>query len=138
MSDLKTQENDGDVLAYLEGVPKRLDDSRVLLEMMERLSGCPPKMWGDALVGFGAYEYTNTTGKPARWMLTGFAPRKAQMSIYVMNGFSRYAEQLERLGKHKHSVSCLYVTRLANIDLGVLEEILTDSLAQMRETYGAS
>ncbi len=137
MSELKTQENDGDVTAFLEGIEHigRREDALVLRGVMERVSGCPARMWGDAIVGFDRYEYKQRNGTPGAWPMTGFSPRKANLVVYVMPGVAKYGPQLDRLGPHKHSVSCLYLGRLEKIDMTVLEELIAVSLADMRANY---
>ncbi|GGY50541.1 DUF1801 domain-containing protein [Parvularcula lutaonensis] len=138
MAELKTRENDADVDAFLASVEDEVKraDSIVLKEMMERITGAPAKMWGSSIVGFDSYEYTNTTGKPQRWMLTGFSPRKANLSVYIMNGFDRYKDELAALGKHKTAKSCLYIKRLSDVDLAALEDLVAKSVKRMREVYG--
>ncbi len=102
---------------------------------MGRATGFDPRIWGDSMVGYGQYRYKYKSGHSGEYFLTGFSPRKSAMSIYVMPGFKQYEKQLALLGKHGHSVSCLYVTRLANIDLGVLENIVADSVSRMKKLY---
>ena len=139
MSGLKTRENDGDVHAFIEGVENktRQADARVVLDMMTRITGEPPRMWGDSIVGFGSYEYTYDSGRSGRWFLTGFSPRKAALTVYIMPGFKRYPDLIGKLGKVRTSVSCLYVTRLANLDLDVLEALVAKSVDDMRRMYDA-
>ena len=137
MSDMKTIENDGDVEAFLDCVEnkRRAADARTVSEMMARITGCPPKMWGDSIIGFDRYDYKRKDGSEHSFMITGLSPRKAALTIYIMSGFSAYEDQLARLGKAKHSSSCLYITRLENIDMDALEEMITDSVRVMRERY---
>lgn len=137
MSDMKTVAHDGDVDGFLNCVenPKRAADARIVSKMMERITGCPPKMWGPSIIGFDRYNYKRKDGSDHQFMITGLSPRKANLTIYIMPGFSAYDDQLARLGKCKTSVSCLYITRLENIDLDVLEEIITDSVEVMRKRY---
>ncbi|MDE2911925.1 MAG: DUF1801 domain-containing protein [Paracoccaceae bacterium] len=134
---LKTAENDGDVAAYLDSVenPRRRDEAWTVLRMMEAVTGETPRMWGDSIVGFGRYRYRRSDRSEHDWMLTGFAPRKSAMTIYIMPGFSAYGDLLERLGRHRHSVSCLYVTRLGSIDFDILTELVRRSVADMRQRY---
>ncbi|MBL4890724.1 MAG: DUF1801 domain-containing protein [Rhizobiaceae bacterium] len=87
------------------------------------------------MIGFGQYHYKYASGREGDYFLTGFSPRKNSMSIYIIPGFKSYGKLLEKLGKHKHSVSCLYVTRLENIDLDVLGEMVRQSIADMKEIY---
>jgi len=134
---MKTVETKNDVQSFLECVEnkRRAADAGTIVAMMERITGCPPRMWGDSIIGFDRYSYKRKDGSEHSFMITGVSPRKAALTIYVMPGFSAYEDQLARLGKAKHSSSCLYVTRLENIDLAALEEIITDSVAVMREKY---
>lgn len=134
---MKTTQNDGDVGAFLAGLEnrRRAQQAETIAAMMERITGDPPRMWGDSIIGFGSYAYRRKDGSPHQFFLTGVSPRKQALTIYIMPGFSAYGDQLARLGKAKHSSSCLYVTRLENIDLDVLEEIVTDSVSVMRARY---
>lgn len=137
MSGNKTTENDADVDAFLNCVEnrKRADDARVIAKMMARVTGAPARMWGDSIIGFGRYSYRRKDGSEHKFMLTGLSPRKSALTIYVMPGFERYADLLARLGRHRHSRSCLYITRLENIDLAVLEQIIAGSVRVMRDRY---
>ena len=137
MAENKTKSTDTDVQAFVAAIEneRRREDSLVLLDLMGRATGFDPRIWGDSMVGYGQYRYKYKSGHGGEHFLTGFSPRKSAMSIYVMPGFKQYEKQLALLGKHKHSVSCLYVTRLANIDLGVLENIATDSVSRMKKLY---
>lgn len=139
MAQNKTSQNDADVGAYIASVDdeKKRADSHALIEMMERVSGEPAKMWGGSIIGFGSYHYKYESGREGDSLLTGFAPRKQQISVYIMPGFEPYGEQLERLGKHKIAKSCLYIKRLSDIDTDVLEEIVSDSVQRMRKMYPA-
>ena len=134
MYEVKTKPNDQDVEVFLNQVEHktRRQDSFVLLKMMSAITEQKPVMWGDSIVGFGEYDYTNRSGFVGKWFYLGFSPRKQNMSLYIMNGFAQYDEILSRLGKHKHSVSCLYVSSLANIELQVLEELFRTSLQDMQ------
>ena len=134
MSELKTQENDGDVDAFLAGVTheRRREDARAVCAMMARISGMPPRMWGDSIIGFDAYEYTYASGRSGRWPMLGLSPRKASLTVYIMPGFDGFADELAELGPHKTSVSCLYLTDLRKIDMAVLERIAARSLDIMR------
>jgi len=123
-----------DYIAQLEH-PKRRRDSYTLIEIMKRLTGEEPKLWGPSIIGFGQYHYKYDSGREGDFMRTGFAPRKANMVIYIMPGYRDYGEQLARMGKHKIGKSCLYLTDLEKIDINVLEEIIADSLKYMREKY---
>lgn len=130
MAAIKTQPNDGDVDAFIESVEneRRRRDARTMLEMMTRLSGTDPRMWGDSIVGFGEYHYTNGSGKRATWMRTGFSPRKQALTLYVMDGFDSYDELLDRLGPHSTGRACLYIKDLEKVDTEALETLISASI----------
>ena len=134
MAQNKTQRNDGDVLAYLESVAnkRRREDSLVMLKLMEEATGEPAAMWGTSIVGFGSYHYRYESGREGDMMLTGFAPRKQALTLYIMGGHERYDELMARLGKHRTGSSCVYINKLADVDLDVLRELVADSVAYMR------
>ena len=138
MSDLKTTPNDASVDAYLDSVENavRRDDSRRVLAMMEKVAGEPPKMWGLSLVGFGSYHFTYASGREGDWPIVAFAPRKQNLALHIMPGFERYGDLLAKLGKHRTGRSCLYVNKLADIDFAVLEELVRESVSDMRRRYG--
>jgi len=133
----KTQENEGDVAAFLENVenPKRRADAQVVLEMMTRITGWPAKMWGAAIIGFGKYHYKYESGREGDFMRVGFSPRKANLVVYILPGYTDYSEILNRIGKYKKGKSCLYINKLADIDMAVLEELVVAGLADMAEKY---
>lgn len=136
---MKTSENDQNVFEFLSSVEnkRRADDTRIVVEMMERITGCPPKMWSDSIIGFERYTYKRKDGSQHSFMITGVSPRKTALTVYIMPGFSGFADQLARLGKYRNSVSCLYISRLENIDIDVLEDLIARSVAEMRERYKA-
>ncbi len=137
MAELKTKPNEGDVAAFLAGVadPAKRRDCETVLEIMREATGSEPKMWGPSIVGFGSYRYTYESGREGDWMLTGFSPRKQNLTLYIMPGFGRYPELMAKLGKHKTGKSCLYLGRLADVDLDVLTELVRESVAYMRRKY---
>lgn len=139
MSEMKTQPTGASVDAFLASVENagRREDAATVLDMMNRVTGAAPIMWGDSLIGYGNYEYARADGSRHRFFLTGFSPRKANMVVYAMTGLKNHSDLLERLGPHRHSVSCLYIGRLKNIDLGVLEQIVASDLAAMKRLYPA-
>ena len=135
MAAVKTQRNTADVRAYLDSVAHktRREDAFVLLDLMRQVTGEPAEMWGGSIVGFGSYRYKYDSGREGEWMLTGFAPRKASMTLYIMPGFDDYDGLLSRLGKHKIGKSCLYINKLADVDLAVLRQLIAESMDAMRE-----
>lgn len=123
-----------DFIAAVEH-PQRRADAATLSALFEEISGQPPVLWGTSIIGFGRYHYRYDSGHEGDGARLGFSPRKANMVIYIHAGFDDYAPLLARLGKHKTSVSCLYVNRLSDIDLDVLRELATRSWAWMQERY---
>ena len=138
MAELKTMQNGADVDAYLAGVenPRRREDAKRLLVLMRKVTGNPPKMWGTSIVGFGSYHYRYASGRKGDWPVVGFAPRKQNLALYVMPGFADYGAMLARLGKHRTGRSCLYVNKLDDVDLQVLEALIRESVAEMQRRYG--
>lgn len=134
MAELKTKVNDASVEDFLNSVTheKRREDSFKVLELMQRVTGEPPKMWGDSIVGFGTYTYKYASGREGEWMVTGFSPRKQALTLYIMAGFERYDELMENLGKYKTGKSCLYVKKLEDVDIAVLEELVKASAEHMK------
>ncbi len=134
----KTQANHNSVLEFLSSVDPqtRKEDAFTLLKIMEELSGEKAIMWGDSIIGFGTYHYKYESGREGDFLRIGFSPRKTALSLYFSSGINRYPTLLEKLGKHKTGKSCLYVKKLADIDLAVLEKIIRASLAYMKEKYG--
>jgi hypothetical protein len=137
MAELKTRPTRKSVEKYLNAVENeiRRQDCLDLLKIMQRITGEKPVLWGDSIVGFGQYHYKQRSGQPGIWPLTGFSPRKQNLTIYIMPGFKNHQKALKKLGKHKHSVSCLYLKKLADIDISALTEIIADSVSVMRERY---
>lgn len=138
MAELKTRPNDGDVDAFLESVddPKRREDCRAVVELMADVTGEPPRMWGDSIIGFGQYHYVYDSGREGDWFLTGVSPRKQSLTVYIMAGFDRYDALMDRLGKHRTGQSCLYINRLEDVDTGTLRELIRSSVAHLRAKYG--
>lgn len=110
-------------------------DSRALLQMMTEITDRPPVMWGSSLIGFGTYHYKYASGREGDFFLTGFSPRKQALTIYIMPGFSEYEEILRNLGKYKTGKSCLYVKKLDDVDQDLLRDLITKSVAYMRDKY---
>ena len=133
MAELKTQKNAKNIEGFLNSVehPTRRQDSFEVLSLMREITGDQGSMWGDSIVGFGDFSYTNTTKNEYQWFKTGFSPRKQSMTLYIMDGFELYDEILSRLGKHKIGKSCLYINKLADVDLVVLRELIKASVAHM-------
>ena len=133
MAELKTKLNDASVLDFINAVEneQRKSDAFLVLEMMKKVQGEEPKMWGGSIVGFGLYSYKYASGREGDWMKIGFSPRKQNMSLYLMCGLEALQSFLPRLGKHKTGKGCLYINKLTDVDLGVLEEMIEDTLKRM-------
>ena len=134
MSELKTRPTALDVDAFIDAVDgdHKRADCRTLARMMTELTGAPGVMWGDSIVGFGEYHYRYASGREGDFFEAGFSPRKRALTIYVMAGFAASDDLLARLGKYTTGKSCLYVKRLADVDLDVLREMLKRSVAFIR------
>lgn len=137
MAQNKTASDEVDPHAFIASVENatRRADAEQLLEVMTRVSGYAPKMWGTSIVGFGRYHYVYESGREGDSMVTGFSPRKANMVVYLMPGYDDLSEQLALLGKHKIGKSCLYLNKLSDIDMGVLEQMIGDSVTKMQANY---
>lgn len=101
---------------------------------MREVTGEEPSMWGTSIVGFGSYRYTYASGREGEWPLTGFSPRKQNLTLYIMSGFDSYADLLADLGKFKTGKSCLYINKLEDVDLDTLRELISQSLKHMEES----
>lgn len=133
----KTQQTIASVDDFIASVadPAQREDARLTIEIMERLSGKPARMWGPSIVGFGSYHYRYESGREGDMCRIGFSPRKGQTVLYLIDGFAGHAELLAQLGKHKTGKACLYIKRLADVDMAVLEQLCSRSLAYMAEKY---
>ncbi len=133
MSALKTQPTDEPVLEFLGRLPNegRRRDCLAVLELMREATGAEPVMWGGSIVGFGRYRYRYESGREGEWPVIGFSPRKNDLTLYILPGFARYGEIMARLGTHKTGKSCLYLKKLADVDLAVLRELIAASVLAM-------
>jgi hypothetical protein len=136
MAELKTQPTDADVHAFIDALPdaRKRQDAAALLALMEEVTGEASQMWGSNIIGLGRYHYKYASGHAAEWFLVGFAPRKQNLTLYIMAGFDQYAPLLAKLGKHSTGKSCLYIKQLADIDLDVLRELIQLSVEHMVQT----
>ena len=110
-------------------------DARAILAMMTRVTSCEPIMWGPSIVGFDQYHYRYESGREGDFFITGFSPRKTALTIYIMPGFDKYEALMSRLGKYKTGRSCLYINKLQDVDMDVLEELVRLSVEFMRARY---
>lgn len=125
-ADLKTKKTDESVSKFIDNIKdeKRRNDCRKVLALMQSAVGAEPKMWGKSVVGFGDYHYKYESGRENDWFMTGFSPRKQNLTLYFMTGVEQYAPLLARLGKHKTGKGCLYIKNLDDIDTSVLSELV--------------
>jgi len=133
----KTKVTDVDPRDFVTAVENktRRADAEVLLDFFARVTGMTAKMWGPSLIGYGSYHYKYESGREGDMLMTGFSPRKANLVFYIMPGYQDLSDQLARLGKHKIGKSCLYVNKLADIDMQVLEEIVRFGMDYLRKNY---
>jgi len=138
MAELKTKLNDGSVVDFINSVieTKKREDSFVIIDLMKKITKAEPQMWGSSIVGFGSQRYKYKNGKELDWFLTGFSPRKQNLTLYINSGFDEYSELLKKLGKHKTSKACLYVKKIEDIDLKVLKKIVTLSVKFIKADSG--
>ncbi len=122
---------------FIAGVEpeRRREDGMALLEFFNKVTGLKPKMWGPSIIGYGRYHYKYESGREGDSLMTGFSPRKSALTMYIMPGYRDMSDKLERLGKHKIGKACLYVNKLADIDMAVLEEIVVEGVTYMRANY---
>ncbi|RJF93688.1 DUF1801 domain-containing protein [Sphingomonas cavernae] len=137
MAEIKTKATIASVAQFLGRVEPetKREDAKQIAAMMQRLSGYEPVMWGPSIVGFGSYHYRYDSGHEGDMARIGFSPRKDALTLYVVDSFDQYADLMARLGKYKTGKCCLYVKKLADIDLAVLEELIIASLACMDRKY---
>ena len=135
MANLKTQPTDADVSAFLDTVEDAVerDDSFVLTRMMKEITSEDPVLWGTSIVGFGKYHYVYPTGWSGDFFHLGFSPRKQSLVLYLMGGMK--PEFLKDLGKHKRGKGCLYIKRLADVDTGVLRQMLRSSFEALKKQF---
>jgi hypothetical protein len=130
VAELKTRPTDADVGAFLESVPdgQRREDAKTVCRLLQEVTGEQPVLWGTSIVGFGSVRLRYASGRELDWPVTGFSPRKAATTVYLMDGFEERSDLLARLGPHSTGKSCLYLKRLADVDLDVLRELVAESV----------
>ncbi len=131
----KTRITDQTVADFLDAIPdeSRRADCKTVAKLMREATKAEPKMWGTSIVGFGTRKYQGASGT-MEWMLIGFSPRKANLTLYIMTGIDCHPDLFKRLGKFKNGKGCLYINRLTDIDLKVLEQIITASVARLTKS----
>jgi len=136
MAELKTKVNKASVDKFLKSIKdeQKREDCYKILDIMKKAAKAEPKMWGTSIVGFGSYHYKYASGREGEWMLTGFSPRKQNLTLYIMSGFDEYDGLLKKLGKHATGKSCLYIKRLEDVDTKVLKELVAKSVKYMKKS----
>lgn len=140
MAELKTKQHDGDVISFIKdfaNTEQKQEDSLKLIDIMEKLSGHPAKMWGTSMIGFGSYHYkSDRSTQEGDWPLIGFSPRKAAISLYVFSGLPEHESLLEDLGKFKRGKACLYINKLSDINQKSLERLILETIDFLDKRYG--
>ena len=133
-AEVKTKVNEASVEGFLNSVAdeQARKDCFEILKMMKQVTKEEPKMWGASIVGFGSYHYKGASGREGDWFLTGFSPRKQNLTLYLNHGFDVHKDLLKKLGKYKTSMGCLYVKKLDDVDKKVLKELVTESVKRMK------
>lgn len=137
MAENKTKATEASVDAFIDAVPDatRRADARTILDLMTRITGDEPRMWGPSIIGFGSYSYRYDSGHGGEACRIGFSPRKAELVLYVLTGGADQSPLLERLGKHRTGKSCLYIKKLVDVDMAVVEELVHACVAHMDARY---
>ena len=135
MAELKTKPTQASVKEFLNQIPdkERREDCFAVAKMMEEITGEKPKMWGPSIIGFGTYHYKYASGREGDWPVTAFSPRKKDLTLYIMMGFEKYPELMEKLGKHSVSKSCLYIKRLSDIHVPTLKKLIKASVKGLHD-----
>lgn len=140
MSTIKTFVNDASVEGFINSVDGdvKKDDAFTILEMYKEATNEKPKMWGSSMIGFGQYHYKSERSKQeGDWPLAAFSPRKQSLTLYIMPGFNDYSDLLGKLGKHKTSKACLYINKLADVNLDILQQLIQRSYDDAKRTFTA-
>ena len=138
MTENKTKATEASVESYLSAIEDeaRRKDCEALAQLMTKATKQPPKMWGTSIVGFGSYHYKYESGREGDSCLTGFSSRKSDISVYLLASFPRREELLSKLGKYKVGGGCLYIRKLSDVDLKVLEQLVVGSVTERKRHYG--
>ncbi|WP_335871665.1 DUF1801 domain-containing protein [Bacillus sp. 2205SS5-2] len=137
MYELKTKEKDNSVMEFIENVdnPRKREDAYRLLDIFTETTGYQGKMWGPSIIGFGSYHYRYPTGHEGDAPLVGFSPRKAKISLYFATGDTKRDELLNKFGQHTSGKACVYINKVADIEVDVLQELIHQSTSFLREMY---
>lgn len=134
MAEAKTKPTKQSVTEFLNKIPdaERREDCFAVTKMMQEITRSKPQMWGTSIVGFGSYHYKYASGHEGDWPLTGFSPRKQDLTLYVMMGFDKYEALMSQLGKHRKGKSCLYIKRLSDVHLPTLKKLIKTSVKDLQ------
>ncbi len=137
MAEPKTKQTDSSVEAFLNAIPdeQKRADAVALVKLIKQVTRFEPKMWGSSIVGFGSYHYKYDSGHEGDSMLVGLSPRKQNLTLYLMLGLADYSDLLKKLGKYKTGKGCLYINRLADVDLPTLKELIKRSVQNIKATH---
>ena len=137
MAENKTQPTAQVVSEFIATVEphRKRDDAGALDVLFRKITGWPPRMWGPSIIGYGQYHYIYDSGREGDFLATGFSPRKANLVIYIMPGYADFSDILGRLGKHKLGKSCLYINKLADVDIEVLGELVRAGLDDLSSRW---
>lgn len=140
MAGNKTVANDLSVQEYLDAIdhPQRKADCQTIHDLMKKITGKEPRMWGKTIVGFGTYHYKYDSGREGDMLTTGFSNRKQAITMYIMGGFDKHEELLSKIGPHKTGKSCFYIKRLSDMDIDMLSALILESLKAVESKYTIS
>jgi len=136
MAENKTKPTDVSIDEFIASVEndRRRDDAMTVCKLMKEVTGEEPVMWGPTMVGFGTYHYKYASGREGDWFLAGFAPRKANLVVYIQGGFKKHDALMKKLGKYKTGSGCLYINKLADVEMEVLRELVSRSVEYVSST----
>jgi hypothetical protein len=136
VAELKTQPTNKSVKDFIDGIADdtKRRDCRTIMKIMKKVTKARPKMWGTSIVGYGSYHYKYASGRQGDWFTAGFSPRAQSLTLYIMSGFRGHDALMKKLGKHTTGKSCLYIKRLDEIDLDVLEELIERSVRHIEQS----
>ncbi|HEY2962580.1 MAG TPA: DUF1801 domain-containing protein [Pyrinomonadaceae bacterium] len=133
MAEAKTKPTEQSVADFLNKIPdaQRREDCFAVAKLMEEITHSKPKMWGPSIVGFGSYHYKYASGREGDWLVTGFSPRKQDLTVYIMMGFEKHDALMKQLGKHRVGKSCLYIKKLSDIHVPTLKKLIKASVKDL-------
>ena len=136
MAELKTKATHASVTKFLGNIKdeQRRKDCEIIVELMRDATAAEPKMWGTSIVGFGDYHYVYKSGREGDWFVAGFSPRKQNLTLYVMTGFTQHEDLLKKLGKHKTGIGCLYINTLQDVHLPTLRKLIKQAVALAKKS----